>query len=350
MLSLGIDLSMLLNASGAGLGVFWTYSLLTRKNTFPGQYFLSALILLLVVYMVNTIFQLSAYKAYLQVYQDIANGLCFILGPLLLGYIFSHTRKDLSWLHRYWLHFLPCAICLPLILLNSSYSYFPLFNKLFIYIWNAQMLIYLLWGYQALKQENRPASLPGLLLRSIAVIWVLNFALFLLKTYWFYIPDVIHLNVTLLFYMLILTTAIRILKTEQNDSTPAKTFSLSNNHYQVYAEKLQTLMTEEQLFQNPELNIQQLAQMADISPRYVSATLNHQLNQSFYEFVNSYRIKAVLDKLKDPESDTLTLFGIACQFGFKSNSAFYKAFRQHTGITPGAYRKLRNKPANALSQ
>lgn len=350
MLSLGIDLSMFLNASGAGLGVFWTYSLLTRKYTFPGQYFLSALILLLVVYMVNTIFQLSAYKATLQIYQDIANGLCFILGPLLLGYTLSHTRKDLGWLNRYWLHFLPFIFCLPLILLNSSYSYFPLLNKLFIYIWNAQMLIYLIWGYQALKRKNLFSSLPGLLLRSITLICILNFVLFLVKTHWFYIPDVIHLNITLLFYLLILATALRILKTEQAIKEPLKTFILPENHYKDYAEKLQSLMEKEQLFRDTELNIQQLAKMADISPRYVSATLNHQLNQSFYEFVNSYRIDAVLHKLQDPESDNLTLFGIASQFGFKSNSAFYKAFRTHTGLTPGAYRKLKNKPIKTLEQ
>ena len=331
MLSILSDLSILLNAFGAGVGIFWAFLLFSRSNESRGNFFLAALLFLFVAFMVNTIIQLSGYGKFIQIYQIIANALTLLIGPFLLAYGLTYTRKHEKWMNFFWVHYIPFLLLSPAIFLNATYYDNKFFNLVLIYFWNFQMLFYLGWGYHELRNKNAWHSLPALVIRYFCPLWLVNLVLFLAKTYWYPIPDVIFLNVTLLFYLLICAVALRHFKTMRQEKRQSQIFSLSENHYQDYSLRLQSLMERKQLYRNPNLNIQELAQLAKIPPRYVSATLNHQMKQSFYEFVNSYRIKEVVERLHDQDADTLTLVGIAQQAGFKSNSAFYKAFKVQTG-------------------
>ena len=339
MTSILSDLSILLNAFGAGIGSFWTYLLFSRKKASTDHYLLASLLALFVIFMINTIIQLSGYGYWIKSYQKMANAITLLLGPLLLAYLFSHTRPDAQWKKNYWLHFLPFLLLSPFLFLDLAMASNKLLSRSLIYFWNLQMSIYLILGYRELKKCNAWGSLPAKIIRYFLPLWFLNLILLLIKLHWYPIPDLVFLNVTLLFALLIFMVALQTLKEMQLGKEQIKNFSLSENHYQDYSLLLQNLMESQRLYRNANLSIQELARWAKISPRYVSATLNHQMKQSFYEFVNGYRIKEVLEKLQGPEANTLTLLGIAQQAGFKSNSAFYKAFRQQTGMTPGAFRK-----------
>jgi AraC-like DNA-binding protein len=63
------------------------------------------------------------------------------------------------------------------------------------------------------------------------------------------------------------------------------------------------------------------------------------MNKSFFDFVNEYRVQEAKRLLCSPQSDHLSILGIALDAGFNSKSAFYTAFGKYAGITPSEYRK-----------
>lgn len=62
------------------------------------------------------------------------------------------------------------------------------------------------------------------------------------------------------------------------------------------------------------------------------------LGQSFYRYVNQARLQHLMASL-DNDSIEATIDELAFNAGFNSLSAFYKCFREHTGLTPKAYLK-----------
>ena len=105
---------------------------------------------------------------------------------------------------------------------------------------------------------------------------------------------------------------------------------------------LQTLLQhfeQEKPFLQPELTLREVATQVNIPYRYVSQVVNEMLDRQFLDFVNSYRIEAAKTMLIAPEWIHLSIDGVAAEAGFNSRSAFYKAFKKATGITPGAFRK-----------
>ncbi len=109
----------------------------------------------------------------------------------------------------------------------------------------------------------------------------------------------------------------------------------TDEHYQ----KLLQLMEEEKLYEDPNLSMKILAQKMDLSNGYLSQIINQKEEKNFFEFINTYRVEAVKQKLKDPAFEHLSLLGIALEAGFKSKSTFNAVFKKMTGLTPSAYKK-----------
>lgn len=103
-------------------------------------------------------------------------------------------------------------------------------------------------------------------------------------------------------------------------------------------ERLHRLMREEAPYADPELTLNQLADMIPISAHNLSEILNTRLHQSFYEFVNGRRVEKVKADLVDPSKQHLKLLAIAYDAGFRSKSSFNSIFKKLTGMTPSEYR------------
>ncbi|MEM1078890.1 MAG: helix-turn-helix transcriptional regulator [Pseudomonadota bacterium] len=101
------------------------------------------------------------------------------------------------------------------------------------------------------------------------------------------------------------------------------------------ARKLRRAMEAERLYRNPNLTLSQLAQQIGVSQNYVSQTLNQTLDQSFFEFVNDWRVREAIPLVVAGQS---TILAIAYEVGFNSRSSFYASFKRVTGMTPSAYK------------
>lgn len=110
----------------------------------------------------------------------------------------------------------------------------------------------------------------------------------------------------------------------------------------VILDDLIRIMETERPYLEMELSLSSLAGMLSVSTNHLSQVINQKLKKSFFDFVNEYRVEEVKRLLLSPESAKLSVIGIGMDAGFRSKSAFYSAFKRHTGMTPTRYRKVHN--------
>jgi AraC-like DNA-binding protein len=122
-----------------------------------------------------------------------------------------------------------------------------------------------------------------------------------------------------------------------------ETSYLSRERRNEIEEALLKYISESKVYENPALKISDLATALDFSPHHISQVINQNLNQSFYEFINNYRIESVKFYMEDPSSQKYTLYAIAQKCGYKSKTSFYRAFKKITGYTPTEYQAMLNE-------
>ena len=118
--------------------------------------------------------------------------------------------------------------------------------------------------------------------------------------------------------------------------------SLSSEMCKALMMQVDDWMLKEKSYLNSQLSLPQLAEAIGVSVNYISQTINEQAQQNFFDYVNSYRVREASARLKRDEKQNILELGLAS--GFNSKSAFYTAFRKHTGMTPGEFRKASKNP------
>jgi len=116
-------------------------------------------------------------------------------------------------------------------------------------------------------------------------------------------------------------------------------YQLDDEIAAAYAAEAKELMEKEKLYRNPDLTLPMLAKKLKLSANTLSQVLNGYCGQSFYNFVNSYRLEEVVAMMNDPKSDSKSLLELFYEAGFKSKSTFNPIFKKWTGKTPSEYRK-----------
>lgn len=102
---------------------------------------------------------------------------------------------------------------------------------------------------------------------------------------------------------------------------------------------LLSLMTRERPYRDPDLTLPNLAERLNTTPHKLSEVLNAEIGQTFYDFVNSYRVDDVRRRLAKAESKQVNVLTLAMDAGFASKSTFNQVFKKQTGQTPTAYRQ-----------
>lgn len=109
------------------------------------------------------------------------------------------------------------------------------------------------------------------------------------------------------------------------------------------------IMAEQRPWADPELEVGGLAAMLDTNPNAVSRALSRAGVTTFYAFVNLHRVREAQRLLLDPNEARVKVEALGRQAGFRSRSTFFKAFREHTGLTPSEYRAAQSAPSSAES-
>ncbi|NKB98872.1 MAG: helix-turn-helix domain-containing protein [Pseudomonadales bacterium] len=100
--------------------------------------------------------------------------------------------------------------------------------------------------------------------------------------------------------------------------------------------RLNDLMERDKIFQDEELSLATLAEVVQLSSHQLSELINSEFKMSFSRYVREYRVREGQRLLKD--EPTASILSISMQVGFRSQSNFYAAFKEITGVSPGSYR------------
>lgn len=107
--------------------------------------------------------------------------------------------------------------------------------------------------------------------------------------------------------------------------------------FDLWKEKIETLMLVDKMYENPELVISDLSNKLSTHSKKISQLINQGFNMNFNDFVNHYRIKAVIQKIEEGEHTIQTLLSLAFECGFNSKSTFNRAFKRSTSLSPKEY-------------
>ncbi|MGO4537623.1 response regulator [Paenibacillus sp. 2TAB19] len=88
---------------------------------------------------------------------------------------------------------------------------------------------------------------------------------------------------------------------------------------------------------NEDLSLKKLGAMYNIHPVYLGQLFHKEVNETFTEYMNKYRVEKAKELLKNT---TLKVHDIATNVGYWETGYFYKQFKKHVGISPSEYRGL----------
>lgn len=105
------------------------------------------------------------------------------------------------------------------------------------------------------------------------------------------------------------------------------------------ADKLKTLMEEDRLYIQPDLNLQELAQHLKINAVQLSSIINQVFGKNFNEYINTYRIEEFIRLYSEDLERRYTMLSIALDSGFNSKATFNRAFKKIKGASPKEFLK-----------
>lgn len=329
--------------NGIILGVYFFF--FTRKK-YLTNYFLGALLFALSIRIGKSVFVYFD-SALPKMYLQLGLTACFFIGPCLY-YFLKSAREEINIMPKSWRGtLLFWAILIITIGIIYPYEHYPkLWSVYFIRIIYFQWFVYIVISGIAIKdilvklinrkQKTTPAE------TWFGMLFLGNFLLFLF--YFLSImgaPGATYISGAVVFsFILYLIISILLYRKKTDDL-----FLLNNQKYSgkkidsaeaaIISQKLEKVMLEKELFKNANLTLQDLAKEVNISSHQLSQFLNNILGKNFTSFINEFRIKEACQIIKS--SDKFTLESIGYDVGFNSKSAFFAAFKKHTGKTPLNY-------------
>lgn len=333
------------SALGAFNGLLLSsYFFFFAKKKTVAHYFLGALLLALSLRVGKSVlfyFDRDLPKIYLQ----IGLSACFFIGPTLYFFLKSGLNSLKSLPRNWGIHLLVLFLLISLGGIILPYQQHPwVWNRVYVPIIYTEWAIYVLASgilmREVLKKvffQRAAAKAYDLWMASIYLINVLIFAAFL-WAYWGGLP---YISAAITFSFALYVSVFILLNRKKNDDLFPNTArltakKLSDEEVKLWLNKLEQLMHEKQVFRNPNLKLQDLAQELRLSPHQLSQFLNENLGKNFTQFINEYRIHEACKLL---ETDTLlSIEGIGDEVGFNSKSTFFSTFKKVKGMTPAKYR------------
>jgi len=370
----------ILNIIPLGIISFFIFFIIQKREKQLSDYLLIGINLLFASFMIAAIWVEKSLTPVSFLFQSIPP---FLLFPLFMSYAMLLTEKRQR-LHRSWWWFWVYAvsftafIVLDFVILQDydatslralyedpplSYHFFYKTNKIFI-------AIGLLWLLKRLRSYHVEIKDYFSNVEAIQLSWLRNFAwgyfginTMLFFTFLIYNFGLIGgietpfmvLNVILFissFYLSfhgikqysISTFAyaaqldVSIEKELVTDTKP-KIVSQHGTELQLLFEQIQLLFERDNIYLEPQLQLQDIADRLQTGTHRVSQAMNQLAQKSFFEWVNGYRVKHLQKLLLDPEKKNFTILALGLESGFNSKASLNRIFKQYTGQSPRQFQK-----------
>lgn len=116
---------------------------------------------------------------------------------------------------------------------------------------------------------------------------------------------------------------------------------MNHNEHKAIYKKVKECMENEKPYTNPNLRLTELASMVDTTPSKLSQMFNQHLRNTFFDFINLYRVEEFKRRMTNDKHNQYTITSIAESCGFK-RSSFFATFKKFEQCTPTEWlQKLR---------
>ena len=277
------------------------------------------------------------------------------LGPLIYFYVLKITLPERKFTSKDLLHFIPLLLqlCASVLAMKESAPtvtiLLPLlpFTSIIAYLYLSIRQIESFYRGLEFNEENdryrREFRWLHRLLIGFGLLWLLAVPYIAIVYFSGHHPlgeDVYYPLYILLGVTVTWIGAVAFMKSAGGvpaEAYPALSSSVSTE-LRHKATWLKKAMEARLYYRDPELSLSSLAEKLEIHPHELSRIINVALKKNFSDFVNEYRVKEFIRKMRDPAYDRITLLGMAYDSGFNSQSTFTRIFKQMTGRTPAEYK------------
>lgn len=127
--------------------------------------------------------------------------------------------------------------------------------------------------------------------------------------------------------------------TPLGDKKKYKNINLSADQIASHKEKIERVMLDQKPYLNSDFSLSELSLLTAIPKHLLSRFFSENLNQSFTEFTNGFRIEKAKNLLQDKRFQNHKISHIAYESGFNSLSSFNAAFKKIADDSPSEFRK-----------
>lgn len=290
------------------------------------------------------------------IYYNVPTSFSFAYGPIL--YLATKSLTEKISVKSFVMHFCPFVlttisfmVILIQISLFKNHGFLDVY-EVFVLSEIASLAIYPIISLRKLKTLNATINKDRIkFLKLLSYIFIalvsLFFIIMILSQFGFYI----NARLTYVFFLVTSVSVVLFkIKTYQNpdylkdsktlDSEEQKysTSNLSDNDLNNYKTKIESYFKSNKPYLDPELTLLQLSKRLDIPKHHVTQVLNTGFNKNFYQFINEYRVDAVIQKMSNTKQNE-NIIDIAFSCGFNSKSTFNTYFKKVTGKTPKTFKQ-----------
>ncbi len=176
---------------------------------------------------------------------------------------------------------------------------------------------------------------------AIIMITVATFIVFLFYTglYRRHFDYMYVLPITVLVYLL----SYRLYNTKWDNISLSSRYSksgLKDQQRDQIKAQLHSVLKENRLYLNKQFRLDDLAKATDFKSHHISEVLNSDMNITFFDLVNQYRIEEAKRLME--HYPNYTLLQIAYESGFNNKTSFVNSFKKFENRTPSNYFKMIN--------
>jgi AraC-like DNA-binding protein len=361
-----LQLNIFLLALGAVQGLLLSLLLFRKRNFLPGHAFLATYLGVMLLQVLMKIASKLWLMQNIDPLYQFSYQLPFLYGPLLYLFVVRYTGyrqiriKD-------WFHFIPVFVVLVVMIVPGTYNTWPaFFNLLFDAKYAAPLQVVSIVVYHVsalfiLKKFNKLQWLKHFTIASMVVCSVVALVIALM---YYNNPEWKNLRfgfIALTFFIYWISykalsqpELFAVIRGNYGHETvslpppalkvhlPVKKYSnsgLSTEELSRIIAALEEKIKKDRPYLDPQLTIDDLAQSVNCSRHHLSQALNEQLGQTFYDYINQYRVAEAKLLLSDPAKASLKVAALAFDAGFNSISTFNEVFKKITGQTPTQFRK-----------
>ena len=357
-----------------GLLMFFSFSLLTKKQKPLSEKIFSAWIILLMLTVLSFLLYVKGVAHQYPIFITLVCDTHLLHGALLLLYVKAFTNPGFRLRTRHLWHLSPILVLVfGKLFLNFAVDEMHCYQEggcveednLFVnltYLYKYLVLGYYI--YETWKVERNYRVNAGAPREKMRASWVrqitlgvsfLFLGILLIQLGRFILPDLFWermllgniLTTLFIFIFLYIGNSYAYLfisPSRKRFVNLSENFNPANCRKQEVIESLQELfqkverlMQDEEPYLKAHLTLQDIADQIGEGATHISQAINRSAGCNFNEYVNAYRVEKLKVLLQDPANWNFKIMALADDCGFSSKSSVIRIFKKETGITPGEY-------------